>query len=237
MASPSRSRIRHEGFTSGFACYCFLAFLFVAPSLGQVQTDGGRDVALLRAVYFTDSPVVAGMLDGANRLAWPAFAGVPSGLLVASLASASGVSARLAARVMIAEFGAAVTVVGLKRLVRRPRPYEVLPDIQRRARAGTVARRSYSFPSGHAALGSAAAMALSVYDGRWFVITPAWIFAAAISTSRLWLGVHYPSDVLAGTMIGAGLAVAVYLIDQRSVEDHVGSSMGGAPLFSFVVAL
>ncbi len=63
-----------------------------------------------------------------------------------------------------------------------------------------------SFPSGHAAGSFAFAAFVAVYLPRW--AAPALLYAAIVAWSRCVLGVHYPTDVAAGTLVGAGIGVA-----------------------------
>ncbi len=63
-----------------------------------------------------------------------------------------------------------------------------------------------SFPSGHTSLVFATAASLSLQFKKWYITVPAYAWAAAVGYSRIYLGVHYPTDVLAGSFVGAGSA-------------------------------
>lgn len=84
----------------------------------------------------------------------------------------------------------------LKPLVSRTRPFDVNTNIQ----LLIAAPSDYSFPSGHTGISFAAAAALYFAGNRLW--KPAGILAVLIAVSRLYLYVHYPTDVLAGALIG-----------------------------------
>jgi membrane-associated phospholipid phosphatase len=65
----------------------------------------------------------------------------------------------------------------------------------------------HSFPSGHAATSFACATVLALAAPR--LAIPLYLLAAAIAYSRVYVGVHYPLDVLAGALLGVGVATAL----------------------------
>ena len=70
--------------------------------------------------------------------------------------------------------------------------------------------RTHSFPSGHTATAFAGATMLAAYLPRWRV--PLYLLAVLIALSRLYNGVHYPTDVIAGTILGFAVATALLLL-------------------------
>jgi membrane-associated phospholipid phosphatase len=59
-----------------------------------------------------------------------------------------------------------------------------------------------SFPSGHTLVAFATATSLALEYKKWYVSGPAFLWAGSVAYSRMYLGKHYPSDILAGTVIG-----------------------------------
>lgn len=103
----------------------------------------------------------------------------------------------------------AVITKALKSAIQRQRPFITYPDIEKEDSGG-----SYAMPSGHTANAFATATSLSMAYPKWYVITPAFAWATTVGYSRLHLGVHYPSDVVAGAFIGAGSAYFTYKVNK-----------------------
>ena len=120
---------------------------------------------------------------------------------------------KLGAAVLIAVLlGAIVTSGILKPLIMRPRPCDVNPLVP------MIIDRPHgsSFPSGHALSSFAAATALCCFHRKTGVL--ALVLAALIAFSRLYASVHYPTDVLAGALLGVLLGLAAAALVDRVMD-------------------
>ncbi|OUD35975.1 phosphatase PAP2 family protein [Flavobacterium sp. FPG59] len=97
----------------------------------------------------------------------------------------------------------------LKVAVDRDRPFDTYSDID-----PVVSSTGKSFPSGHTSIAFSTATSLSMAYPKWYVIVPSFLWASSVGYSRMHLGVHYPSDVAAGALIGAGSAFATFKINK-----------------------
>jgi len=116
--------------------------------------------------------------------------------------------------------GAAYAIAGgltdvLKRAFDRPRPSLVDPAVH----PLVAVPHSAAMPSGHASTAFAAAVAVGLVHPR--LRWPLLALAALIALSRVWLGVHYPTDVIAGAALGAAIAIALWRVSIR-VFTHAG---------------
>lgn len=93
----------------------------------------------------------------------------------------------------------------LKYGVNRTRPYVTYPIID-----NVMDPESASFPSGHTSDAFATATSVSLAFPKWYVIAPSFVWAGFVGYSRMHVGVHYPSDVLVGAIIGVGTSYLCY---------------------------
>lgn len=89
-----------------------------------------------------------------------------------------------------------------KHIVNRQRPFAKYPFIVKRE----VTESELSFPSGHTSAAFCTATSLSLRYRKWYVIAPGCIYAVSVGWARMYQGVHYPSDVLAGALVGTASA-------------------------------
>jgi membrane-associated phospholipid phosphatase len=199
----------------------------------EARTTEARslDVRGLAVVYCASSSLVRGALGAAHRSARPLFYGaVPAAWARAAALGRPGPAAA-AYRLTLSQGGAYGAIVALKHAVGRPRPY-VTHQLRARAERHASRRRPgdayLSFPSGHAGLAATLATSWSMSHPHWFVLAPGALWATGVALSRLHLGVHYPSDILAGAVLGVGVAVLVHHL-RATLTPARWQTPGGSP--------
>jgi undecaprenyl-diphosphatase len=160
--------------------------------------DRKRDIRwCLRANHVCANRIARIFFSGISRLG----DGVAWYVLMAAMVVFDGRAGLFAAAHLAATGAISLALYsGLKRWTRRPRPFAS----DRRIHAWVAPLDEFSFPSGHTLHAVAFTLvALAHYPVLAWVLVP---FAASVGVSRVVLGLHYPSDVLAATGIGVGLA-------------------------------
>ncbi|GAB5534438.1 MAG: hypothetical protein Rubg2KO_06870 [Rubricoccaceae bacterium] len=223
--------------------FLFAALLCVASSLHaqDAPRDTTRppetepiDVMVLRSVYDVEAVPFELAMRGVNISAYPVYLGAAPALWAGTLLTdADTRPALLLTAAQAANFG---TTFALKNIVQRPRPYVALTDIDARdgAHQGDDVFDPHSFPSGHTSSAFVIATSLSLSYPEWYVIVPSMTWATAMGLTRIWHGVHYPSDVLVGAGIGAGSAMATHLlfplVFPRDGDDPDSTVGAGVPI-------
>ena len=190
------------------------------------------DERLLAAVNGSDGGAVRVVLGGADRTAYPVYYGaLPAAWTAVAVGAYDSDDALDLTMGMVGAYAAAV---GLKRLVRRERPISAHKWVVGRPQyPGGSDLDPYSWPSGHATLAAVVSTTLALNHRDWRVVAPGVVWAGAVGTSRVWLGVHYPSDVVTGWLIGTGTAYLVHRLRNNGSSD----SLGDGPLMRIVIPL
>lgn len=105
-----------------------------------------------------------------------------------------------------------ITEYGIKNVVCRVRPCNLVDDVNMLVKKPT----SYSFPSNHSASAFAGAVAvmLTIKKKAWTI--PAFVFSGIIAFSRMYVFVHFPSDVFAGILLGSTISVLVCYLMKKT---------------------
>lgn len=171
------------------------------------------DWEITRSINSIDDPFVNRVSDILSASVIPVGVGLPGSMLASANlqwftrdAAANRYLGETGALALASEAGTVLMVVALKELTARERPYLAHPG----EIVGRVDEILSSFPSGHTALSASMATMVSLRYPYWYVIAPSALWTLAVGCSRMHLGVHYFTDVVAGAVFGGGMALLVY---------------------------
>lgn len=183
-----------------------LLFLFFQVSLHSQNID----IRLLRSINSSETLPSDNFFRFVSNSDAFVITGVPAGMAVTGLLTKDKKLFRNACVIAVASALNAGITNAMKYSINRDRPFVTYPDINKKAKAG-----SPSFPSGHTSAAFATATSVSLSYPKWYFIVPSYLYAGTVAYSRMDLGVHYPSDVLAGAVIGSGCAYITWKVNQK----------------------
>ena len=163
------------------------------------------DINILKEINLNRNKHLDNTFRGITNSAAPIAFGVPTLYLGIALLQKDSIMLRKSLFLGASVLSSAFITNILKYSIDRPRPFETYPFIEKEGSG-----ESPSFPSGHTSDAFALATSLSLAYPKWYIIVPSYAWAGAVAWSRMDLGVHYPSDVLAGAIVGAGSAFLCY---------------------------
>ncbi len=169
---------------------------------GFIVPAQNADISLLRKINVGRKEHLDASFRLLTKTVTPVAIGVPMVLFACGKVKNDSCLKQAAIYTGFSALAAGVISTGLKHTINRVRPFDAYRDIQPATTAD-----SPSFPSGHTSAAFSSATSLSIAFPKWYVITVSYGWAMAVGYSRMHLGVHYPSDVLAGALVGAGSAV------------------------------
>jgi undecaprenyl-diphosphatase len=202
---------------------------------------GSLDARLVRSINAVEDPAFAGYMRAVDWSSLKTFYTIAPVMSAAALLTGSEMDPPL--QMAASEAATVALVFGAKWALKRPRPYAAPIGVTKRTPGAPGDEFDpYSFPSGHSAMAFSVATSLSLAYPKWYVIGPSYLWASSIAVSRMWLGVHYPSDVVVGALLGTGVSFGVFLIFEAletAVEsgDESADPIGTPPMVSFRIGL
>jgi membrane-associated phospholipid phosphatase len=145
--------------------------------------------------------------------------GVPVGYFVAGLIHDNKDLKQKAAYTAATILLNTATTTLLKNVVKRERPYNVYTGI-----FPDKIESDYSFPSGHTSSAFATATSLAITTKKWYVAVPAFAWSASVGYSRIYLGQHYPSDVIMGALVGTSSAFVCHWASKQLLKRNKSKS-------------
>ena len=171
------------------------------------------DIDLLKDINLHRNHSLDNLFIIVTDYAAPLAYSIPVFLLFYAIIKKDNVLKNKAQYIIYSSIAALLISSAIKHLVNRPRPIITYPFLEK-----VVAASSPSFPSGHTSDAFTLAASLSFAFTKWYVIIPSFAWAIAVGYSRMDLGVHYPSDVLASMLIGIFSAFFCFRIKKRIEE-------------------
>ncbi len=184
--------------------YCLLTLTIFSSATAQ-----NADIRLLRDINLDRNTHLDGFFKGITDTTVPVAFGIPVVVMGVGLLKKDAPTRRKAIVIGSSLVASSAITLVMKKAINRPRPFVTYPDIQKLTDGGSA-----SFPSGHTSIAFAAATSLSLEYPKWYVIAPSYLWAGTVGYSRMHLGVHYPSDVLAGAVVGAGTSFVTYKVNR-----------------------
>jgi membrane-associated phospholipid phosphatase len=145
--------------------------------------------------------------------------GVPVGYFVAGLIHNNKDLKQKAAYTAATILLNTATTTLLKNVVKRERPYNVYTGI-----FPDKIESDYSFPSGHTSSAFATATSLAITTKKWYIAVPAFAWSASVGYSRIYLGQHYPSDVIMGALVGTSSAFVCHWASKQLLKRNKSKS-------------
>jgi membrane-associated phospholipid phosphatase len=166
------------------------------------------DTKGFRTINNSRSKFKDGFFNTVDRTTFPVAILVPISLFAYSRAYDKTFDENSAYLLSIAEATSLALTIGTKYIVKRTRPIDALAKVYTRV-GGSVDK--YSFPSGHTSTSMCiAAMFTLRYPDYPLVYAPMFAWSVIIAYGRPYFGMHYPTDLFAGAIYGAGSAVLIY---------------------------
>jgi undecaprenyl-diphosphatase len=176
------------------------------PTIGNAQGDA--DYASVKAINprYPDNRTFKTF----SSAAYPVAFSLPISIMAVSLLTDHEKGQKISYEMVGGLIITAAATGVLKQVVNRPRPYERYNDIYPDERES-----GNSFPSGHTSLSFSNATSLFLTTQKWYLAAPAYLWACGVGYSRIYLGQHYPSDVIAGAITGAGGAYLSHVLRKK----------------------
>lgn len=183
----------------------FLIFFSLFAFFQSNTFSQNIDINILKSINATGSPTSDKVFKFLSNSEAEMLVAIPVGLAITSYVRKDTEMFKNSCLTAVSGVLNVGVTLAIKYAVDRKRPYETYSFINKKVNEGTP-----SFPSSHTSSAFNIATSLCLVYPKWYVIVPSYLWAGSVAYSRMYLGAHYPSDVLGGIIVGAGSAYISY---------------------------
>ncbi len=217
--------------------FFYVVIVALLPHLLHAQPPGW-DVSSFRSINNSRSAFLDATVGANDYSVLPIAIAAPVVFGGVGLAEKDSYTFDTGVMIGVSEVSAYAVCDLLKNIVKRDRPYTTLSDVYT---MHLDSADKYSMPSGHATVAFAIATALTLRYPKPYVYIPAFVWAAFVGYGRIYMGLHYPSDVLTGAVLGSASAFAIHLITpqisrwrEKILGDDLGVQLTASPVPTLV---
>jgi len=187
-----------------------LLIVFFLLSIQSEVFAQNADIDLLRKINIERNPTFDDTYSFITNSATPIAISAPLVMLSVGLIKKDSLLTQNSLMITGALVTSTIISTSMKYGFNRDRPFVTYPDIEKLTAGG-----SPSFPSGHTSMAFSIATSASIAYPKWYIIAPSLLWASAVGYSRMHLGVHYPSDVFIGALVGSGSAWLSHFVTKK----------------------
>jgi membrane-associated phospholipid phosphatase len=179
--------------------------------------DSNLDVKIFRSINNGRCGFSNTVVPVTDKSVMPVSIALPLGLMGISRAKDNYYDENSGVLLFLSEITGSGITIGIKQLFKRERPFVSLDKVHYDKYNSPTDR--FSFPSGHTTMAFSIATSLTLrYPDKPAVIAVSYLYAAIVGYGRMYLGVHYPTDVLGGMFIGSGSAALIYAFRKEIID-------------------
>jgi membrane-associated phospholipid phosphatase len=186
----------------------FITLFFVFSFCNAFVLSQNFDINLLKSINKNESNFKNEYSHFNSSAVSPLAIGIPAAIAIAGFAKHNKQLQRDALYMGGSFVLTTIITQATKRIVNRQRPFAAYSFIVKREDA----EERLSFPSGHTSTAFSTATSVALRYRKWYFVAPAYLFATSVAWARMYQGVHYPSDVFTGAIVGAGSAWLGYKV-------------------------
>ncbi len=175
------------------------------------------DVKIFRSINSNRSDFKDKFFSLTDKTVFPAAVVVPLTFYIFSHSNNNMYDENSSILLGASEFTSLGLTLAIKNIVKRKRPFVTLNNVYSSEKNSPT--DDYSFPSSHTSTVFSMATALTLrYNDKPVLIAGMYTYALLVSYGRVYLGVHYPTDILAGAIVGAGSSILIYSLRKEILK-------------------